>query len=265
MNCNSFLGRTVTALTFVLFATLSAPAQPDSTIYISVDCMKSTSPDYLQVEQEIAQPIHQELVDQGKKLSWVLYGVEFGSRAECDYYTVNRYLGADALDRPYDSLQVVFEKVHPQADMGDAMARTMASRERVWTHLYATVGGIPPESFKYAHVNRMDAEDGQAYVNQEMSMFKPVHQALVDEGITKGWLVGALVSPSGSALGYNFVTVDFSDYPGPIPFGDYVAKVHPDADMQDIWNQTDGTRDFVLHETWRLVARTGPPAMMKDE
>lgn len=265
MNCNSLLGRTVPALTFVLLVVLSASAQPDSTIYLAVDCMKSASPDYVPVEIDIWQPMHQELVNQGKKLSWALFGVEFGSRAECDYYTVSQYMGVDAIDGPYDGLPATFEKAHPQGDIGDAMMRTGASRELVWTHLYATVGGIRPESFEYAHVNRMDAENGEAYVEHEMNTFKPVHQALVDDGVTKGWLVGALISPAGSSLGYNFITVDFADHPGPIPFGDYLMKAHPGAAMQEVFEHTESARDHVLHETWRLVATTGPPEMMNDE
>jgi hypothetical protein len=78
-------------------------------------------------------------------------------------------------------------------------------------------------------------------------------------------LVHELVTPAGSALDHNFGTVDFVDHVGPIPFGEYVQKVHPDADMQEIWEQTESARDHVLHETWRLVARTTDPEMMNDE
>lgn len=265
MTSKSLLARTVAVLAFALLAAPSVRAQIDSTMYLALDCMKSTSPDYVNAEREIWQPMHQEMVDQGKKLSWALFAVEYGSRAECDYYTVNRYMGTASLDARYDDLGTIFNKVHPEASIGEAFARTDASRKVVWTQLYAVVGGIPPKSFKYVHVNRMLADDGEAYVKQEMTMFKPVHEALIADGVTAGWLVYRLVSPVGSAMGYNFGTVDFADHAGPIPFGRYVRKVHPDVDMQQFFEQVQNAREHVLGETWRLAARTTEPDMMNDE
>jgi len=265
MISKSHLLRATSVLALILLAAPSVRAQADSTMYLAVDCMKSTSPDYGNVEREIWKPMHQELVDQGKKLSWALFSVEYGSRAECDYYTVNRYMGAAALDSRYDDLESIFKKVHPEANIGEAFARTDASRKVVWTQLYAVVGGIPPKSFKYVHVNRMLAADGEAYVKQEMTMFKPVHEALIADSVTTGWLVYRLISPVGSAMGYNFGTVDFADHAGPIPFGWYVKKAHPDVDRQAFFEQVQKAREHVLGETWRLVARTKDPGMMNGE
>lgn len=257
--CRLPLIRIPALLAVVLFAAPILQAQPDSTTYLVVDCMKATSPDYLKVEQEIWKPIHQDLVDQGRKLSWALFRVEFGSREECDFYTVNRYLGQAALDNPYDGVNEVFQKVHPQKDFGEAMKRTDTSRRRVSTQLWAVIGGVGPKDFRYVHVNRMNAENGGAFVRHEMDVFRPVHQALVADGITKGWVIQSLVRPTGSSIGYNFATVDFVDSLGEIPFGDYLMKVHPDSNLTKIWEETGATRDLVYGETWRLVERTRSP------
>ncbi|HUF10632.1 MAG TPA: hypothetical protein VMO47_15030 [Rhodothermales bacterium] len=263
MNYRILSGLILAVITVAVLTAPLARAQADSTMYIVVGCMKSTSSDYVDVERDLWLPMHQEMVNQGQKAGWALYQVRFGFRDECDHYTVNRYIGADAVAGAFMDLPAIFAKVHPDADMDEAVERTLASREMVWSQLFALAGGIPPESFQYAHVNRMQASNEDAYIDYEMDTFRPVHQALVDDGITKGWLVLALVRPHGSAMKYNFTTVDFADHPRPIPFAEYVAKVHPDRTLQEIIEQGESVRELVLSETWHLLARTD--AMMNDE
>lgn len=245
-------------VTAVCTTAVSVQAQADSTLYVVANCMQSESPDYVRTEREIWQPIHQEMVDRGQIAGWALYEVRFGDRSECDYYTVDRYRGSEALDNAFSNLDEIFAKVHPDADMDEAMARSLASRKHKASYLLAVIGGVPPESFRYAHVNWMNAPDAGAYVNLEMTLFTPVHRALVDAGTTKGWLLEELVKPRGTSASYNFVTVDFVDSLAPIQFGQYLKKVHPDRDLGEMWDQTDAARDMVRSETWRLVARTTP-------
>ena len=57
-------------LVFCLAAPNLAAAQADSMLYVQVDCMKSRTYDYPDVESNTWKPIHAELVNQGGKLSW---------------------------------------------------------------------------------------------------------------------------------------------------------------------------------------------------
>ncbi|HEX9658913.1 MAG TPA: hypothetical protein VGA18_01385 [Rhodothermales bacterium] len=256
---------------FVVMATLTvlttppAFAQVDSTLYLTVDCMKSTSPDYVDVEQQIWKPMHQELVNQGRKATWALYGVRFGSREKCDYYTVSTFFGSKSMQSDLADLPDVFAKVHSEADLDEAVAKTLASREVVETELWMMVAGVRPQAFNFIYVNKMHAQDGPAYVDFESDVFEPVHQALVDDGFTKGWYLHALLSPHGSEIGYNFATVDFVDDLGPIPIGEYLAKVHPDRSMEETVLQTGAARELVSSQTWSLIAQTEPKTVMNDQ
>lgn len=256
MKSSSYLGLTLILTVSSLLAAPPVRAQVDSTLYLAVGCLMSMSPDYVDVEQQLWKPMHQEMVNQGQKVFWALYWVQYGSREECDYYTVNAYVGAEALEEAYADLPEVFAKVHPDKDFGEAMAKTYASRKFVRSQLWTQVAGIRPESFRYAYVNLMSAPDGGAYVDLETTVFQPVHEAFVDDGVTKGWYLYALAVPYGSTVAYNFATVDFVDNLGPIPWGDYMAKVHPDRTMDEIYDEMDEARDHLLGELWYLIDRT---------
>jgi hypothetical protein len=256
MKRNLRLSRLVWLAMPILIAASPAPAQVDSTLYLVVDCMKSTSPDYVNVEQEIWKPIHQELVRQGRKGFWALYGVRFGSRDECDYYTVNTYFGTEALQRGMPDLADIFAEVHPDMDFDEAMQRTWASRKMVRTQLWLGVGGIQAESFRYVYVNLMSAPDANAYVELERTVFMPVHKALVADGLMKGWALYQLASPYGTDIEYSHATVDFMDDIGYLPFGDYLSNVHPDRDVDEIWSATNEARSIVLSELWYVIDRT---------
>ena len=259
MTYKSHLSRIIGMMAVTLLAAPLGLAQVDSTYYLTVDCMKSTSPDYVDVEQNIWKPMHQELVHQGRKNTWALYGVRFGSRDECDYYTVSTFVGSDAMQSDLADLPALFAKVHPEGDFDEAMAKTQASRTVVRTELWMGLAGIRPENFRFAQVNLMWAEDGAAYVDFETRVFKPVHQALVDAGVTRGWQVAGLLQPGGTGIGYNFATVDFLDELGGIPFGDYLARVHPDLSMEEVLAETAAARDLVSSQVWVLIAGTELP------
>lgn len=242
----------------------SAQDTDQPTLYVQVDCMKSTSPDYTDVETEIWQPMHQEMVNQGKKNSWALYWVLYGDRSDCDYYTVNTYRGEDQLndDTAYSD---VFASVHPGEDWEEATSKTSASREMVSTELWTLIDSVRPTDFQYAVVNSMFAEDGSEYVQQEVEIFKPVMQALVDKGARAGWGLYQLSYPYGTSLTYNYGTVDFMTHLGPVPFMETIREVHPDREVAAIMQEIEDARDLVHGEMWLLLARTQEPAMGANE
>ncbi len=235
-----------------------AQAGEQATMYAVVTCMKATSPDYADVETEIWQPMHQELVNQGKKSAWTLYWVLYGDRSECDYYTVNNHLGEAQLndDTP---ISEVFAAVHPGKSWEEAWARTAASRVMVRTELWAYVDGLAPQPADYITVNLMYAENGADYVAMESEVAKPVNQALVDGGHRASWSVWQLMAPGGTSIPYNYATVDAFNTLGPVPWTQTLQAVHPDRELDAISQAIDESREMVRGDTWVVLARTQSP------
>ena len=250
-------------LSLVLIASLPlcaavAQDQASATLYLTVDCMKSTNANYENLEIETWKPMHQHLVDQGKQSSWALYRVMYGDRSRCDYYTVTTYLGEDQLNDSQD-YDEVFEVAHPGKDLAKVMQKTWAAREHVATELWMLVDRTELQPHRYAVVNRMYAGDPVAYESMESQVFKAGHQALIDGGYRAGWAVYALLSPLGSNIPYNYSTVDFVNDLSPVPMAEAMLAANPDRDLEAM-HALLGLRDHVLSETWVLVARTASPS-----
>ncbi|MDH3611639.1 MAG: hypothetical protein OEU90_05365 [Gammaproteobacteria bacterium] len=249
----------ITATILIVPGATFAENEKRPPLYVSVDCMKSTAADYSSVETEIWQPMHQELVNQGKRNSWALYYVMYGDRSKCDYYTVTTYLGQEQLNAGLP-IREAFESVHKDKKFAKAMARTWASREHVATELWVLVDSTDIAEHNFAVVNTMYAEDPDAYERMETRIFKPGHQALVDGGHRAGWGMYELVSPVGTSIPYNYSTVDFVSDLNPVPMAEAMLAAHPDRDLEAMQEMLE-LRDNISSETWALVAATvSPPA-----
>ena len=152
----------------------------------------------------------------------------------------------------------VFGEVHPDKDLDKVWAKTFAAREHVETRQWAIVDMVPPEDFKFVQVNQMMAKDGGTYVAMEREVYKPVHQALVEDGVTAGWGLYWLVSPHGTSQPYNYGTADFLHSLEGINWGEYVRKAHPDEDVDSLLAGQGDVRAMVNSEIWELVDRTTP-------
>jgi len=253
---NAFI--VVAAAVLVVSGAAIAEDGDQQALYVAVDCMKSTAADYTSVEMEIWQPMHQELVNQGKRNSWALYSVMYGDRSRCDYYTVTTYLGQEQLNAS-SSYDDVYRAVHQDENIAEAMARTSASRQHVATQLWVAVDGTEINDHSFAVVNLMYAEDPDAYERMETRVFKPGHQALVNGGHRAGWALYELVAPTGTSIPYNFSTVDFVDHLNPVPMAEAMLAAHPDRDLEAMQELLE-LRDHVSSETWALVATTVTPS-----
>lgn len=223
-------------------------------LYLTVDCMKSTSADYTHVELDIWQAMHQELVNKGEQNSWALYWVMYGDRSKCDYYTVTTHLGDEQLNvRP--SFADVFAVVHPDEDFEQAMARTWASRQHVATELWVAVDGTEIKQHRFAVVNMMHATDPDAYERMESNVFKAGHEALLAGGYRSGWGMYALITPLGTATPYNYSTVDFSNYLSPVPMAEAMLSANPNRDLEEMQDLL-ALREQVSSQTWALIAAT---------
>lgn len=229
--------------------------------YLSVECMKSTSPEYQSIEIDVWLPMHQEMVEQRKQERWALYWVKYGDRSRCDYYTVTTYVGSAQLNA-VPSFDEVFKVAHPRGDFTKAMVRTGASRQHVASELWQMVDAIPSNQHRFAIVNRMNAADPDAYERMETRVFKPGHEALVDGGYRAGWAMYALVSPLGSSIPYNYSTVDLVDHLDPVPMAQAMMSANPERDL-DALQALLALREQVSSETWELIAATEPRDLRK--
>lgn len=248
--------RLVLATVAVCISVASLADDRQQPTYISVECMKSTSPDYRWIESEIWLPMHQHRVEQGKQQRWALYWVMYGDRSRCDFYTVTTYVGSEQLNA-YPLFDEVFAAVHSDRDFERSMARTFAARQQVASELWQMVDAIPPQQHRFAIVNRMNASDPDAYERMESGVFKPGHQALVDGGFRKGWSMYSLLSPLGTAIPYNYSTVDFVDHLDPVPMAAAMLSANPGRDLDAMQDLLD-LREQVSSETWALVVATKP-------
>ena len=244
----------IAAFAAVHTGTASAQTEASPSLYVSVDCMKSTAMDYEQIEKEIWQPMHQHLVDQGKRAGWALYRVMYGDRSRCDYYTVTTYRGEDQLNSE-PGYGDAFQAVHPDKDIDNVMEMTLASRKQVSTELWMLVDRTELQPHRYAIVNKMYAQDPVAYETMESRVFKAGHQALIDGGHRAGWAVYSLMSPIGTSIPYNYGTVDFVNDLSPAPMAEAMLAANPDRDLDAMYELLD-LRDQVLSETWVLVDST---------
>ena len=242
-----------TLLAVALFpAVVNAQAEPP--VYVTVDCMKATSSGYVQLELETWKPVHQHLVDSGKRSSWALYEVVFGDRSRCDYYTVTTFEGEQQLDAHAD-YEAAFAAVHADLDANELYATTLSAREHVATELWVLLDRTDIQPHRYAVINKMYASDPVAYERMESEVFKAGHQVLIDSGDRAGWAIYALISPIGSSIPYNYGTVDFVNNLGPVPMAEAMLTGNPDRDL-DAMHELLGLRDHILSETWALVGAT---------
>ena len=238
--------------------TVTAEEQAPPSVYVSVECMKATSPAYERIELEIWKPMHQHLVNEGKRNSWALYRVLYGDRSRCDYYTVTTFLGDHQLNDASDYGEV-FAAVHPDRDLDEAMQQTWSARKKEAAELWMQVDRTEVKPFRYAVVNRMFADDPVAYETMESQVFKAGHEALIESGHRAGWAVYTVLSPLGSAVPYNYGTVDFVNHLSPVPMADAMLAANPDRDLEAMAALLE-LREHVLSETWVLVTRTDDPA-----
>ncbi len=242
----------------VVLAVAPAFAQDSTPTYIAVDCMRSTAADYEQIERETWQPVHQYLVKKGKRASWGFYGVVYGDRSRCDYYTATTYTSLEQLNAD-PGWEEAFAAVHPGMNLEKMMVKTRAARELVSTELWLQLDQTELKPFRFAIVNKMYAEDPLAYETMESKVFKAGHQVLVDRGQRSGWAIYTLVSPIGSSIPYNYGTVDFVNELGPVPMAEAMMEGNPDRDL-DAMAELLELRDHVLSETWALITGTAAPA-----
>ncbi|WP_299578199.1 hypothetical protein [uncultured Sunxiuqinia sp.] len=252
------------AIAFVFGAGLfTSQAQDEPSLFAVVDFMKVEAGDegkYVDLEQKVWKPIHQERINQGEIIGWVLYRIHYtGADDEYNFVTVALFDDPAKLEHTFS---VDMEKVHPEADLDELFEETMDSRQLVRQVLIRRVGAVYPEggpgNFKYIQVNSMKVKPGHggAYVNNEMNVWRPVHQALINADTRSGWSLWQSVYPFGESLPFDYVTVDyFADFSklGAADVYGAFENAHAGKDIDMLMQETNESRSHVRAELWEVL------------
>ncbi|WP_321370168.1 hypothetical protein [uncultured Draconibacterium sp.] len=248
----------------IAFVFASVPVKAADPVYIVVEYIKVKPEDhlkYLEVEQKIWKPMHQERINQGIIASWTLYAVEFtGSADNYNYVAITTYNDTENLETPWNA--EIPAKVHGNMSLVEMMDRTNKAREIVRTELYRSVAAIPAIPFEdpahYIQVNYMKVEPGKGseYEAQEKDVWMPIHQESIRSGKTVGWGLWAAMFPRGASRPYQYLTMNtFSDYSYvfelnfSIPF----KVIHPEMDYSEMTKKTRNLRTIERVELWDLI------------
>ena len=247
----------------ILFSTASY-AQTIPSLFVVVDYMKvkpENHSKYLEVEQEIWKPMHQERINQNIIVGWYLYAVEFaGADDEYNYVVISLYDNAENLENPWST--EIPAQVHPKLPLSEIMERTYDARENVKTELYysvATAPEIPLEiPASYLQVNYMHVESGRQseYEQLESEIWLPIHNESIQSGRTTGWGLWRALFPRGAGQKYQYITLNtFSEfsYIFELDFSIPFIDIHPEKDFAEVTQKTRQVRSIVRTELWDLI------------
>jgi hypothetical protein len=108
----------------------------------------------------------------------------------------------------------------------------------------------------YLKVDYFKAQPHQIteYLHVEQELWKPIHQARVDNGIILGWSFYS-VFVGEPDVPYNYVAVNVFDDFEKIDYyrlSDLVLDVYPDKDLDEFFDQTRSSREVVRTEIWQV-------------
>ncbi len=259
------LVRFITALVFsVGLLALSLTVKAAEPVYVVIEYLKVKPENhvkYLEVEQKIWKPMHQERINQGIIESWTLYAVEFtGSGNAYNYVAITTYSDPKNLENPWNA--EIPAKVHGNMSLEEIMERTNKARDYYKSELYYSVASVPEIPLKdpapYIQVNYMNVAPGNnsEYEATEKDIWMPIHQESIRTGKTVGWGFWAALIPRGAGRPYQYITVNtFSDYSYvfALDFSVPFKGIHPDKDYSEMLERTREVRTIVQTELWDLI------------
>lgn len=233
-------------------------------VYALVEYMKVKQGDeqkYVDLETKYWKKIHQERVDKGEIVRWVLYEVRFaGANDEYNYVTV-------AVVNDPQKLEVPFAGIDPAVtlkgeDVDRIMKETNESRQLVKRNLIYLLSSVPeagPGPFKYVQIDFMKTKQGSEndYLNLENQVWGPVHNQFVKDGSRTGWSLWQGVYPGGSGMDYQYATANYISDFSKVTAADFngaFSKAHPGKDINKLMKQTNESRELVRSELWHVLS-----------
>ncbi len=242
--------------------------EQNPTVYAVVEYMKVKQGDeqsYVDVERNYWKKIHQERVNQGEIVRWILYEVRFaGSGDEYNFVTSTIVDDPSKLELPFENID--FEKIFPGEDIDKISEETLQSRQLVKRNMIQMISSVEPDSgpspFEYIEVDFMKVKPGMggAYVDVENNVWKPVHKEFINDGSRVGWSLWQTIYPTGSGLDFQYATVNYIKDFSKINAADYngaFARAHANEDANKLMDDTNNSREIVRAELWRVIDAVG--------
>lgn len=252
-------------ITVLLFSCLSY-AQTEDTYFLKVDYLKADGvniTNYLELEQELWKPIHQERINRGIIKSWNLYGVVAGGPdSKYNFIVANLFDEFGKID--YYDIESIITDVHPDVNVDDFMDQTHNSREVVHTEIWEVNGTIMNEETtpggNYLTINYFDARGGSGeHAKMELDFWGAIHEVRVEREILNSWAMYTLLYPSGDARNYTYSTIDYYDELSDLrePVGMTLARVaHPNLtedQLDEYFSRTGDSRSLYKTELWKVI------------
>lgn len=262
----SYLRSTLLATIFLVLC-VSTGTVAQTTVIAEVRLMKVAAQNSAEFEKqmkEVWKPVNQMRKQNGRITNWQLYKIDFaGADDAYNYATVHFYNSMDKTEPNENALDLI-KAALPKVDAVATLAKTRSLLSIVQYSLYQQVDFVQPKTpvpVKYIMVNFMKVREGMndAYVQAEKNDWKPVHQALADEGKRAGWGLWALAYPGGTRNTHDYVAVDsYSTYaqisaPGVL---ETFRKVHPNQEVTPMIQRVEKARELVREQLWELIEMT---------
>lgn len=132
-------------------ATVSDEESEDAQ-YVVVDYMKvpeGEGADYVQVEQELWKPIHQEFVERSSQTGWFVVQLQFtGAEAPYQYMVIRPFADWSYLNPAAEtgSFQAAFETAHPDRSLAEIAEETSETRSIVRREVWRLVDSVEPSN-----------------------------------------------------------------------------------------------------------------------
>jgi hypothetical protein len=243
---------------FLMLAALPAFLSAQS---VSIEYMKVTQESeglYLEVEKEWKK-VHQARIKEGLVNGWQLWrNISAGYGDDFQYMTINWYKDmahatAPAPDGFWDNLQTTVDQ--------DIIGRTWESRVLVTREFsHSMFGADTNHGAKWIQVNYMKTKPGKwnEYLDIEREIFKPIFEEAINRGYRASWGVWQMWPYEEGEV--TLVTVDgydsweqrFMDQE------DLFKVVHPDMDMDELWDKLEAVREMSEVQIWELVDAAWP-------
>jgi hypothetical protein len=248
----------------VLCAGVKAFSQnPDSSRYIEVIYMKSTSPDFEKLQTETWKPINKQLIVDGKRSGWYFYKVKYpqGAKAEYEYVVVSASREWNLLTPSASDVITAIKKANIDLTLESIIKSTSEKRILVWTQLFRMQGmavGHEAKPSKYLIANEVKAVPGQEgeYVKMEQTYFKPFHTARAAEGIMNNWGLYKREMPYGEKFASDYVTFngyatweDITKQNPPTAW----KTAHGNLNFNEVHEKILSKRQTVNVECWELL------------
>jgi hypothetical protein len=243
-----------------------AEAQPTTSpvwaVHRAIKVKPGKATEFTEFYRTTIRRFHQARKDAGAQTGWSLTRlvVPSGEEAPYDYVSTTLHTRFPELDQSPADLAPFIEKAGTTPEKFVATLNEVSTlvRRTVSTGIDA-VGMIEPGD--YVRIDYMKVPPGKAgdYVNLERTIYKPLHEQRMKDGIISAWVLSAATLPGGSERPYEFFTLNavkkaeqiprISGGYGPEPF----AKVHPNANYVANVMKTQELRSIVRSYLMRVV------------